>query len=139
MAASLLILGEVVRPLELDFAMLARLATRLPAQPMRLAAGRDVPGLRLDALLACAGVKKTARSIVAECEDGTTLLNLPIQIAKTCLVLYRVGGVPLPRGLGGPMRLYAPRYGEVKALASLYVSDAAWVRDTDTERHVVSF
>jgi hypothetical protein len=140
MSASLIILGEVARPLELELSTLVALAERLPTQPVRLAAGRDVPGLRLDALLAHAGITQAARSLIAESEDGSTILNLPLGILKSCLVVYSVDKrLPLPRGLGGPLRLIAPRYGEVRALASLYLSDAPWVRDTDTERHVVSF
>jgi hypothetical protein len=138
MTAGLIILGDVARPLELDLATIARLATKLPSQAVRLAAGRDVPALRLDALLALSGVAKSARSLVAESEAGARLLSLPLGIIKTCLLVHSIGALPLPRGLGGPLRLIAPRYGEVKALASLYVSDAPWVRDDDTERMAVA-
>jgi DMSO/TMAO reductase YedYZ molybdopterin-dependent catalytic subunit len=130
---SLLILGEVDRPLELDWRALIRLAAQLPSRQVRLAAGRDVPGLRLDALLARAGMTANARSLIAESEDGRKVLNVPLTHLRSCLILYRVANAPLPRGLGGPFRLVAPRLGEVKALASLYVSDCTFMRDDETD------
>jgi DMSO/TMAO reductase YedYZ molybdopterin-dependent catalytic subunit len=136
MSGSLRIIGEVERPLFLDFAALAALARAMPAASARLA-GREILALPLDALLARVGVSATARTIVAESEDGARVMTLPLSALHGAQVLYRVGGGPLPRGLGGPLRLMVPGHGEVKALASLYVSDAAGARDDDTER--VSF
>jgi hypothetical protein len=136
---SLLILGEVARPLELDWRALIRLAATLPNRQVRLAAGRDVPALRVDALLARAGMTENARSLIAESEDGRKVLNVPLSFLESCLILYRVANAPLPRGLGGPFRLIAPRIGEVKALASLYVSDCAFMRDDETDSININF
>jgi DMSO/TMAO reductase YedYZ molybdopterin-dependent catalytic subunit len=129
--ASVVILGEVAHPLELDLRGLDRLAASLPSRPVRLAAGRDLPGLRLDALLARAGLTDRACSLVAESEDGQMTLTVPIAAIKLSVLLFRVGNKPLPRGLGGPVRLVVPGHGEVKALATLYVCDNAFERDDD--------
>jgi hypothetical protein len=135
----LLIIGEVTRPFDLDWRGLIRLAAMLPSQKVRLAAGRDVPALRVDALLERAGMTTNARSLIAESEDGRSILNVPLSSLQSCLILYRVANGPLPRGLGGPFRLIAPRIGEVRALASLYVSDCAFLRDDETNSIDISF
>jgi hypothetical protein len=105
----------------------------LPTRPVRLAAGRDVPGLCLDALLEHVGMTPEARCLVAGSEDGRTVLNVSLSMIHHGVILYRVGKQPLPRGLGGPLRLVVARLGEVKALASLYVCDSTFMRDDETE------
>jgi DMSO/TMAO reductase YedYZ molybdopterin-dependent catalytic subunit len=134
--AHLVIDGEVAARQTLDFARLRELAEQL-VEPSALLAGREVAAVRLDALLALAGLGREARSIIAESQEGGLVLSMPLEAAKSCVVLYRVGEAPLPRGLGGPFRLVTHgrlRSGDVKALDTIYVSERAVIDDSDTER-----
>jgi hypothetical protein len=62
---------------------------------------------------------------------------MSMEMARTCVIVYRVGDSPLPRSLGGPFRLVTQgrsRCGDVKALGTIYVSERSHVDDSDTER-----
>jgi DMSO/TMAO reductase YedYZ molybdopterin-dependent catalytic subunit len=132
----LLIGGEVNEPQTLDFEMLRALDEQL-VEPSALLAGREIAAVRLDTLLAIAGLHDRARSIVFESSEGSFLVAMSLEAARGCVVVYRVGEAPLPRGLGGPFRLVTQgrmRCGDVKALGTIYVSDRPHVDDSDTER-----
>ncbi|MGZ3406125.1 MAG: molybdopterin-dependent oxidoreductase [Polyangia bacterium] len=136
MSRALHIDGEVVTPSDFDFEALRALTEQL-VEPSALLAGREIAAVRLTTLLALAGACSGAQSIVCETEDGAYVTTLPIEAAQQCVILYRVGEAPLPRGLGGPFRLVtAGRLGngDVKALGSIYVSERRFVDVDDTER-----
>jgi DMSO/TMAO reductase YedYZ molybdopterin-dependent catalytic subunit len=136
MARPLHIDGEVVTPCDLDFAALSALGEQL-VEPSALLAGREIAAIRLTTLLELVGAGPRAQSIVCESEDGAYVTTLPIEAARDCVILYRVGDSPLPRGLGGPFRLVTSgrvRAGDVKALGSLYISERRFVDVDDTER-----
>jgi DMSO/TMAO reductase YedYZ molybdopterin-dependent catalytic subunit len=128
--------GEVATPRDFDFAALRAISEQL-VEPSALLAGREIAAVRLTTLLELAGVHAGAQSIVCESEDGAYVTTLPLEAARHCVVLYRVGEAPLPRGLGGPFRLVTGGRlgaGDVKALGSLYVSERRFVDVDDTER-----
>ena len=128
--------GEVATPRDFDFATLRAITEQL-VEPSTLLAGREIAAVRLTVLLGLAGVRPTAQSIVCESEDGAYVTTLALEAARHCVVLYRVGEAPLPRGLGGPFRLVTSgriRAGDVKALGSLYVCERRIVDVDDTER-----
>lgn len=136
MSRALRIEGEVVTPSDFDFAMLRALAEQL-IEPSALLAGREIAAVRLAMLLDLAGAHANAQSLVCESEDGAYVTSLPMEAARQCVILYRVGELPLPRGLGGPFRLVTAgrlRAGDVKALGSIYVSERRLVDVDDTER-----
>jgi DMSO/TMAO reductase YedYZ molybdopterin-dependent catalytic subunit len=137
MALVLHIGGEVATPCDFDFAALRALAPQL-VEPSALLAGREIAAVRLAVLLELAGAHGSAQSLVAESDDGAYVTTLPMEAARQqCVILYRVGEAPLPRGLGGPFRLVTSgrlRAGDVKALGSIYVSERRFVDVDDTER-----
>ncbi len=136
MSARLVIHGEVAARQALDFDALSALSEQL-VEPSALLAGRDIVAVRLDALLAMAGVTAGARSIVAESAEGSFVTSMSLETARQCVVVYRVGEAPLPRGLGGPFRLVTQgrlRCGDVKALDTIYVSERLPADDSDSER-----
>ncbi|HEX8951921.1 MAG TPA: molybdopterin-dependent oxidoreductase [Polyangia bacterium] len=128
--------GLVATPRDFDFEALRALAQQL-VEPSALLAGREVAAVRLEVLLALAGVGAGAQSIVAGSDDGAYVTTMPIEAAGQCVIFYRVGDAPLPRGLGGPYRLMTSGRvgaGDVKALGSIYVSERRFVDVDDTER-----
>lgn len=136
MSARLVIDGQVAARQALDFDGLRALSEQL-VEPSALLAGREIAAVRLDRLLAIAGLGAAARSIVAASTGDGFVLSMPLEAARNCVIVYRVGDAPLPGGLGGPFRLVTQgrlRCGDVKALASIYVSERPLVDDSDTER-----
>ena len=136
MSARLVIDGEVAAPQALDFETLRALSEQL-VEPSALLAGREIAAVRLDTLLAIAGLTDGARSVVFESAEGSFLVAMSLEAARDCVVVYRVGDAPLPRGLGGPFRLVTQgrlRCGDVKALGTIYISERPHVDDSDTER-----
>src|SRR5262249_30646678 len=103
-----------------------------------LLGGREIFAVPLDRLLALAGIDPRARSIVAESSDGSFISMLPVSACAGCVVVYRVGDGPLPRPLGGPLRLVTRgQLGDVKDLGSLHVSDQPFVDGTESGRVVL--
>jgi DMSO/TMAO reductase YedYZ molybdopterin-dependent catalytic subunit len=127
--------GDVRTPRHFDFAALCALQDQLVA-PSGMLAGRTLVAVHLTTLLSLVGVARSARSFVIESADGSVLSALPIEAAKDCVVVYRVGDVPLPRGLGGPFRLMCPGNGDgdLKSLGGIYVSDQPFLHVADTAR-----
>lgn len=131
MSARLHIDGEVLTPQDLDFEALRALSEQL-IEPSSLLGGREIAAVRLDTLLALAGLGKTSRSIVAESEDGTFRTSISLETAGDCVIVYRVGDSALPGALGGPFRLVTggrSHCGDVKAVGALHVFDRAHVED----------
>jgi DMSO/TMAO reductase YedYZ molybdopterin-dependent catalytic subunit len=134
--AALVIGGEVAAPQSLEFETLRALAEQL-VESSTLLAGREIAAVRLDTLLTMAGVTDGACSVVAESSEGSFIVSMSLEAARSCVVVYRVGEAPLPHGLGGPFRLVTNgrlRCGDVKGLRTIYVSRRAHVESSDTER-----
>jgi DMSO/TMAO reductase YedYZ molybdopterin-dependent catalytic subunit len=124
-SARLVVDGEVTAPRSLEFQTLRALSEQL------------VAAVRLETLLVVAGVTDEARSVVFESSEGSFLVAMSLEAARDCVIVYRVGEAPLPRGLGGPFRLVTQgrlHCGDVKALGTIYVSKRAHIDDSDTER-----
>jgi DMSO/TMAO reductase YedYZ molybdopterin-dependent catalytic subunit len=95
-------------------------------------------GVRLDALLAKAGVKPGADQIVGRSVDGfTTGFPVAALDGRAAMVAVAMNGAPLPRVHGFPVRLVVPGlYGYVSAtkwlrqieLTTFDAFDAYWVR-----------
>jgi DMSO/TMAO reductase YedYZ molybdopterin-dependent catalytic subunit len=111
--------GLVDRPLDLSLADLqARPATTL-VRDFQCVTGWRVPGVhwrgvRLSALLEEAGVQPAATALRFESFDGVYTESLTLAEAgrPDVIVAYGLGGKPLSREHGGPVRLYvAPMYG----------------------------
>jgi len=134
MSAHLEIRGLVRSPLSLDHAALAALpaADQVP-DVSRLDPARAGRAVRLAALLARAGISSEARFLDVGSRDPGFAVSLPLSELAGALVLYELGGAPLPPHKGGPFRLLVPGHADecvhVKDVARLAPS-ATRGRDT---------
>lgn len=136
MTGRLVIAGEVAAPQTLDFETLRALSAQL-VESSALLAGRQIAAVQLETLLAMAGVHATARSVAAEAAEGGLVITMSMEMARACVIVYRVGDAPLPRALGGPFRLVTHgrlRCGDVKALGAVYVSARPHVDESPSAR-----
>lgn len=105
-AAVLVIEGEVERTLSLGFAELAA----LPRQVADLAGvvpGKQGGAVWLDALLAAAGAKPSAKFATLVADGGSFAVSVPLEAVRTnAVVAYRLDDAPLPDKQGGPVRFY---------------------------------
>jgi DMSO/TMAO reductase YedYZ molybdopterin-dependent catalytic subunit len=134
MSARLHIGGHVQSPRDVTFADLSSCAEQV--SDSSLMAGRELGGVPLAALLALVHPLAGARSIVAESVDGSFMTTLALDEVPGCVIVYRVGPIALPTGLGGPFRLFTEgrvRSGDVRRLGSLYVSETTVVECIDSE------
>ncbi|HET6613795.1 MAG TPA: molybdopterin-dependent oxidoreductase [Kofleriaceae bacterium] len=106
--------GEVERPLDLSFAELLALPQVVMIADVHCVTGWSVlgakwKGVRVRELARRAGVKPTARYVIFEAAHGYTS-NVPLREAMTpdVLVAHRIGGHPLPRRHGAPVRGLVP-------------------------------
>ena len=80
----------------------------LPGQVPDIAAifpKRSGGAIRLDALLAAAGLRSGASHLTLESTDGKFSASVPLDaVAPRGIVVYREGDVPLPEDKGGPVR-----------------------------------
>lgn len=127
---SLRIHGSVERDATLTFADLASYPPSTIRATLDCTGGwfttQDWSGVRLDRLLAAASPTDDARSIVVHSATGYTR-RFPLGEADRLLLATHVGGDPLTRGHGHPVRLVAPDYRGfhwVKWVVALEVSDA---------------
>ena len=96
--------GLVQHPRRFAFRDLAA----LPGQVPHVAAifpKRSGVGVRLDALLAAAGLRSGASHLTLESTDGKFSASVPLEaVAPRGIVVYREGDAPLPEDKGGPVR-----------------------------------
>lgn len=103
---SLRIEGEVANARELGFAELAALPKQV-ADVGALVPGKQGGAVWLDAVLAAAGAKATAKFATLVADDGTFAVSVPLDAVRTnAIVAYRLGDAPLPDKQGGPVRFY---------------------------------
>lgn len=102
----LLVEGDVENPRELTFADLAALPKQV-ADLSALVPGKQGGAVWLDAVLAAAGAKATARFATLVADDGKFAVSVPLDAVRTnAVVAYRLGDGPLPDKQGGPARFY---------------------------------
>ena len=72
-----------------------------------LVSGRVGGCVPLGSILDAVGRRESAKFIILGSADGTFEICLPLAaIADRAVIAYRLGNDPLPRDLGGPVRLY---------------------------------
>jgi DMSO/TMAO reductase YedYZ molybdopterin-dependent catalytic subunit len=97
--------GEVERPLAFGFDELAALPDQIE-DVGALVPGRAGGAVRLRAVLDAAGAHAQSGWAVLRSADGTFALSVPVEaIAASAVLVYRSGDGPLPREMGGPLRL----------------------------------
>ena len=103
--------GEVGAALSLAYGDLAAIEARERRATLDCTGGwytvQDWSGVTLEALLARAGVRPDARSVVVRSVTGYRR-RLPLRAAGELLLATHVGGEPLSAGHGFPARLVAP-------------------------------
>ncbi len=124
-AQPLRVSGAVTTTRDLDFALLARFSQQVML-PLPVLAGHELVAVPLRSVLALAGMAEKARSLVIESDSG--LRALPLDAVDRMGLVYRIGRVPLPYGLGGPFRLMTCAGGtgkleDIKYVTRLWVSD----------------
>lgn len=104
--------GEVDRPQRLTFAALARLADSYQVIDVsRLDPKRAGDAIRLEGLLAAAGVKPAARWLTLHAAADDFHASIPLEAVRDrAIILYRLAGEPLPAKAGGPFRFYIPDF-----------------------------
>ena len=85
-------------------------------------------GVRLRKLIDIAGPGFDARYLTVQSEDGSFSACLPLdEISRTAVVVYELGGKPLEREDGGPVRFIIPffpdRCANVKGATRMLVSE----------------
>lgn len=110
MADALRIDGAVDRPVSLSFDDLARLAEAHQVRDMsRLDPKRAGDAVRLEGLLATAGVQPAARWLTLHATADDFHASIPLEAVRDrAVVLYRLQGGPLPAKSGGPFRFFIP-------------------------------
>ena len=107
MAHEIAVTGMVERPLALGFDALAALPGQV-ADVSALAPGREGAAVTLASVLDAAGTREGAAFITLEAE-GDFAASVPLAaVADQALVLYALGGAPLPGDKGGPVRFLIP-------------------------------
>lgn len=103
---TLLVDGEVETPRTLTFEALAALPRQVP-DVGTLIAGKQGGAVWLDAVLAAAGAKASARFATLVADDGKFAVSVPLDALRTnAIVAYRLGDASLPEKQGGPIRFY---------------------------------
>ena len=104
---SITVEGDVRSRLTLSFEDLASLPGQI-ADVAPLVAGRSGTAVELRSLLASAGVEATASWITVESDDASFAASVPLEAVGQAVIVYALGGAPLPRDKGGPFRLLIP-------------------------------
>ena len=123
--------GQVRTPREFAFADLASLPGQI-ADVAALAPGREGGAVTLRSVLDAVGTSATATRVTLESSDGKFSQQAPLVALQSAVLVYRLGGLPLPVEKGGPVRLLIPNLEEcnvggidrctnVKALARVWI------------------
>ncbi|MBL8862978.1 MAG: molybdopterin-dependent oxidoreductase [Planctomycetes bacterium] len=118
----------------------------LPASEQVPDVGALVPGrrgraVRLAALLERIGAGAGGRHAHVASRDPSFAVSVPLEELAGALVVYELGGAPLPPAQGGPFRLLVPGHPDecvhVKQLARLELADVPGrdTRPTDDAAH----
>jgi DMSO/TMAO reductase YedYZ molybdopterin-dependent catalytic subunit len=104
--------GLVERPLSLSFDDLAAIDARHQVLDVsRIDPKRAGDAVRLEGLLERAGAKSTAKYLGLHSERDDFHASIPLAaVRERAIVIYRLGGGPLPARAGGPARFYIPDF-----------------------------
>lgn len=86
----------------------------LAAMPGRIAdvstvvPGREGVAVPLAQVLAAAGIGDGATHLTIEADDQSFAASIPLEIVESAVIVFELGGHPLPREKGGPFRLLIP-------------------------------
>ena len=104
---SLVIEGLVRRPIALEFDDLASLLDQV-ADVSTVVAGRRGTAVPLLGVLAVAGLESGAAWLTLESDDASFAASVPLEHMDGAVIVYALDGKPLPREMGGPLRLLIP-------------------------------
>lgn len=121
---TLLVEGEVSRPVELGFDELARLPGQVE-DLTELVPGREGGAVEPRSILDEAGVGDAATHVTLTSSDGAFQASVPLAAVAAAVVAYRDGDAPLPEARGGPFRFFVP---ESAACASAEIDQCANVK-----------
>jgi len=104
--------GEVETALSLAFADLAAVAEAFQVRDVsRIDPKRAGDAVRLEGLLAAAGVKAEARWLTLHAGADDFHASIPLEaVRERAIVLYRLAEGPLPQKAGGPFRFFIPDF-----------------------------
>lgn len=102
--------GEVETPRTWTFAELAALPPDAQVSDVsRIDPKRTGTAVKLTALLAHSGVKPSVRWITLHASADNFHASIPLSaVVERALVIYQLGGEPLPLKSGGPVRFFIP-------------------------------
>ena len=107
MSDAITVTGLVERRLELGYDALAALPGQVE-DVSALAPGREGGAVRFSSVLDAAGAQSGAVFVTLEAE-GDFAASVPLDaVADQALILYALGGGPLPQAQGGPVRFLIP-------------------------------
>lgn len=108
----LTIVGEVEQPQTLSFEDLARIDDQYQVPDVsQVVPGRQGGAVRLAGLLQRVRPKATARYLGLHATADDFHASIPLEaVRERALVLYHLGGQPLPPRSGGPVRFLIPDY-----------------------------
>lgn len=126
----LAVAGEVDEPGSLTFADFAALPAEFQiADVSRLDPKRKGDAVRLEGLLRRVGVRASASWLTLHASRDDFHASIPLAVVRErAIVIYRVGGEPLPASAGGPFRFYVPDFA---ACHSAEVDECANVKFVD--------
>lgn len=106
-ATQLAIDGLVINPVRLNFEMLDKLAPSVDIEG--IVPGYKGQALRGSDVIAKGRPKNIADFVVVHSTDGTFAASVPIaELREKGYFVYKFEGKPLPREMGGPVRLLIP-------------------------------
>ncbi|RMG18721.1 MAG: hypothetical protein D6731_01405 [Planctomycetota bacterium] len=128
--ARLSVSGAVDTALSLDFDALRAFPPEAQVPDVSsVVPKRQGSAVRLPALLERAGLRPDAAHVTVRSADGDFSTSQPLDVAQRALIVYALGGNPLPEDKGGPFRLLIPdppdTCANVKGVASIEASREA--------------
>ena len=120
--------GEVERPQSFSYLDLQEIHRYYQVADLSLMDERlSGKGVRLRRLLDLVGPVYGTRFLTIESMDGSFSASVPIgEVGRTALIVYELGGKPLPLEQGGPARFVVPYHPDaclnVKTLGRIVVS-----------------
>jgi DMSO/TMAO reductase YedYZ molybdopterin-dependent catalytic subunit len=109
--ANLRIEGEVAAPRALALGDLEALPGQID-DVSRFVPGRAGRAVRLESILKLARPGAAATHLTLVSADGSFSASAPLEAVRDALVVYALGGEPLPVAQGGPLRFLIPRVEE---------------------------
>jgi len=108
----LIVGGEVSQPRTLGFQDLAAIDGKHQVVDVsRIVAGRKGDAVTLSGILELVGPKSTAKYLGLHSSTDDFHASIPLEAVKDrALVIYRLGGQPLPTKAGGPVRFFIPDF-----------------------------